>query len=60
MFETEPIAADNPLKKLDNVVLSDHTGWYTEESIVELKIKTAQNIAEVLKGEKPVYPLNTV
>ncbi len=60
VFEAEPVAKDSPLKKLDNVVLSDHTGWYTEESIVELKTKAAQNIAEVLKGEKPVYPINNV
>ncbi|HUV07018.1 MAG TPA: NAD(P)-dependent oxidoreductase, partial [Spirochaetia bacterium] len=60
VFETEPLPKDSPLLKLDNIVLSDHAGWYTEESIVELKTKAAQNIALVLRGEKPIYPINQV
>lgn len=60
VFDTEPLADDSPLRELDNVVLTDHTGWYTEESMAELKTKAARNIAEVLKGEKPVYPVNQV
>jgi len=60
VFDSEPLEDSSPLKKLDNVVLTDHTGWYTEESMAELKTKAAQNIAEVLKGGKPLYPVNQV
>ncbi len=60
VFEQEPLASDSPLKSLENVVLSDHVGWYTEESIVELKTKAARNVAEVLAGRPPVYPVNQV
>ena len=60
VFETEPLPADHPLKSLDNVILSDHTGYYSEESLKELKTKAALNIVEVLKGRKPVYPVNNV
>lgn len=60
VFEKEPLPADSPLRRLDNVILSDHTGWYSEESIVELKTKAARNVLEVLKGGKPVYPVNQV
>jgi len=42
------------------VVLTDHVGWYTEESIVELKTGAARNVAEVLAGRPPVYPINKV
>jgi len=58
VFETEPLPADSPLRRLDNVILSDHTGWYSEESVAELKTKAAQNVLEVLKGGKPIYPVN--
>lgn len=58
VFETEPLPADSLLRQLDNVILSDHTGWYSEESVVELKTKAAQNVLEVLKGGKPIYPVN--
>ena len=60
VFETEPLPADSPLRKLDNVTLSDHTGWYSEESKTELKTKAALNILAVLKRGKPVYPVNNI
>jgi D-3-phosphoglycerate dehydrogenase len=60
VFEKEPLPAESPLRGLDNVILSDHAGWYSEESIVELKTKAARNVLEVLKGGKPVYPVNQV
>jgi D-3-phosphoglycerate dehydrogenase len=58
VFESEPLSLASPLLKLDNAILSDHAGWYSEESVVELKTKAAQNVAAVLKGGKPIYPVN--
>ena len=60
VFEVEPLPPGSPLRKLDNVILSDHTGWYSEESKEELKTKAALNIVAVLKGGKPVYPVNEI
>jgi len=60
VFENEPLQVDNQLLKLNNVILSDHAGWYSEESIVELKRKAAKNIVEVLSGFNPTYPVNNV
>ncbi len=58
VYETEPLPEDSPLRTMDNITLTDHAGWYSEESIVELKTKAAQNILQVLKGKPPVYPVN--
>jgi D-3-phosphoglycerate dehydrogenase len=58
VFESEPLPPGSPLLKLDNAVLSDHAGWYSEESLAELKTKAAKNVLAVLKGEKPPYPVN--
>jgi len=60
VFNTEPLAADSPLRELENITFTDHAGWYSEESIVELKTKAARNILSVLKGGKPVYPVNDI
>ena len=60
VFETEPLPADSPLTGLDNVILSNHQAWYTEESSVELATKAARNISEVLSGRPPVYPVNRI
>ncbi len=58
VFNTEPLIDSSPLRELENITLSDHAGWYSEESIVELKTKVARNVLSVLKGGKPVYPVN--
>lgn len=58
VFEVEPIAPANPLLALPNVVLSDHTGWYSEESIVDLQQKAAQELVRVFRGEQPVNWVN--
>jgi len=60
VFAVEPLPPRSPLRELDNVILSDHTGWYSEESVGELKTKAARNIALVLTGGKPLYPVNAV
>jgi D-3-phosphoglycerate dehydrogenase len=54
----EPMNADNPLLKIENCVLTDHVGWYSEESMSELKRKVAQNVKDVLLGGEPNYPVN--
>ncbi len=55
VFENEPLEKNSELYNLDNVVLSDHTGWYSENSLSELKRKAAQNIADTLTEGKPTY-----
>ncbi len=58
VYETEPLPKEHPLRKKENVVLTDHGGWYTIESMAELKTKAAQNVASVLTGKAPPYPVN--
>lgn len=55
VFEKEPLPLESELRKLDNVTLIDHAGWYSKESIVELKTKAARNIVETIKNGKPKY-----
>jgi D-3-phosphoglycerate dehydrogenase len=60
VFEEEPLPGSSPLRQLDNVIFTDHAGWYSEESVVELKTKAARNAAAVLAGGVPLYPVNNV
>ena len=53
----EPLPADSPLKGRDNVILTPHTGFYSVEALEELQTKCASDVARVLSGEKPVYPV---
>ena len=56
--ETEPMPADHPLAGLDNVILTPHSGWYSEGSIVELKRKVATSIRRALEGKVPAAVAN--
>lgn len=58
VFEDEPPARDNPLLGLPNVVLTDHAGWYSEESVAELQRKAAEAVREILLGRAPVNWVN--
>ncbi|WP_096201737.1 C-terminal binding protein [Bacillus sp. FJAT-45350] len=58
VVEDEPILQDNPLLKMENVILNPHVAWYSEEAQLELKRKTAQNVVDVLSGYYPTYLFN--
>lgn len=58
VIEIEPIEQSNPLLTMENVILSPHAAFYSVESEVELKRKTAENVADVLSGYYPTYLVN--
>ena len=58
VLEKEPPDAQSPLLKMENVVLSPHVGFYSVESISELKRRTAKNVADVLTGKWPGSVVN--
>ena len=51
-------AAGEALLKLDNVVLTPHVSWYSEDSIVDLQRKVTRNVCQVCAGQKPDSVLN--
>jgi D-3-phosphoglycerate dehydrogenase len=56
---TEPLAKDSALLHRDNVILTPHTAFYSVEALEELQTKCASDVARVLAGETPVYPVST-
>lgn len=58
VLEIEPIQSDNPILGMNNVVITPHISWYSEESDRELKTKVVMGIEEVLKGRIPTYLVN--
>jgi D-3-phosphoglycerate dehydrogenase len=57
VLATEPPPKDSPLLGRDNVILSPHTAFYSVDALNELQTKCASDVARVLSGEKPVYPV---
>ena len=54
---TEPLAKESKLIGRDNVILTPHTAFYSVEALDELQTKCATDVARVLSGEPPVYPV---
>jgi D-3-phosphoglycerate dehydrogenase len=58
VLDKEPIADDCPLRGLDNVILTDHTGWYSEATVRTMQEKAAQAVVELLTTGTPTNWVN--
>lgn len=57
VFEEEPLKSTDPLCNFDNVILTPHSAFYTEESMLQLRTSIMNQAISVMKGEKPKYLL---
>lgn len=58
VFEREPPDPAHPIFSLDNVVVTNHIGWYSEESMRDVQRKAAEEAVRVLRGGPPLHWLN--
>jgi D-3-phosphoglycerate dehydrogenase len=58
VLEKEPPDGDNPILNCENVVVTPHTAWYTEDSIERLKNLGMDEVVRVLNGKRARYILN--
>jgi D-3-phosphoglycerate dehydrogenase len=58
VFDPERLPADHPLLNLPNLLATPHVAFYSEESLQELAVKAAQNVARILSGRRPEALVN--
>jgi phosphoglycerate dehydrogenase-like enzyme len=58
VFEKEPTPADNPLLKLDNVIVTLHSIAWGEDVYAANSVDSINNVLTVLRGEVPKYTVN--
>ncbi|MBL8817306.1 MAG: hydroxyacid dehydrogenase [Planctomyces sp.] len=58
VFEREPMNIDNPLRNLENVVLTDHIASHTWAGHHRLYEMAVHHVLQALRGEKPDQLLN--
>jgi phosphoglycerate dehydrogenase-like enzyme len=60
VFEKEPVDQDNPLLKMDNVVVTPHCASYSDVSFKRPRVFMLQQAARVLSGRWPQAVVNEV
>ncbi len=58
VFETEPVSRDNPLMRLDNVVMLPHIASASIATRTKMAVIAAENLTRVLSGSEPLTPVN--
>ena len=58
VMAVEPFDMRSPLLKLDNLVVTPHAAWYSEQSERELSRKMAGAAIQALRGELPDHTIN--
>ncbi|WP_080872932.1 C-terminal binding protein [Oceanobacillus timonensis] len=60
VLEKEPGEKNHPLYQCNNAIITPHSAWYSEETIVELKEKVAKEARAFLLGKDIKYPVNVI
>jgi D-3-phosphoglycerate dehydrogenase len=58
VYEKEPPDPDNPLFKLENVILTPHIAYYTKEAIWRLEMSAVEEAIRILQGKMPKNLVN--
>jgi D-3-phosphoglycerate dehydrogenase len=58
VWESEPVAADNPLLKLDNVIATPHAAYFSTAAVAQVPRRCGEEIARVLTGRRPLNVVN--
>lgn len=57
VLPVEPPAANDRLLGRDDVILTPHTGFYSEDALLDLQTTVATDVASVLAGGEPRFPV---
>jgi D-3-phosphoglycerate dehydrogenase len=58
VFETEPPARDNPLMRMENVVITPHIASSTAEAVDDCYGAAIENVIKFVKGQRPLWVIN--
>lgn len=56
----EPPPADHPILFEERIIVTPHIAWASAEAGRDARVRGAEDVAHVLRGERPKYPFNEV
>ena len=58
VWEREPVAADNPLLGMDNVIATPHAAYFSSPAVAQVPRRCGEEVARVLTGQRPINVVN--
>jgi D-3-phosphoglycerate dehydrogenase / 2-oxoglutarate reductase len=58
VWEREPVAADNPLLRMDNVIATPHAAYFSSPAVAQVPRRCGEEVARALRGQRPVNVVN--
>jgi D-3-phosphoglycerate dehydrogenase len=58
VLEQEPVDRASPLLRMEQVIVTPHAAWFSEEGRADLKRSAAEEAVRVLRGERPRHCVN--
>ena len=58
VYETEPPHPDSEIITMDNVILSPHIAWYSEEGGWDIRYMIMDDVKSFLEGKPPRFVIN--
>ena len=58
VMEDDNPSPSNPLFKYENVIVTPHTAFFSQESSQELQIRSCKQLYDVLNGKIPEFLIN--
>src|SRR5438093_634708 len=58
VWEQEPVAPDNPLLTMDNVIATPHAAYFSSPAVAQVPRRCGEEVARVLTGQRPLNVVN--
>jgi D-3-phosphoglycerate dehydrogenase len=58
VWEKEPVTADHPLLRMDNVIATPHAAYFSSPAVAQVPRRCGEEVARVLTGQRPLHVVN--
>lgn len=60
VLTVEPPPPDHPFLREERILLTPHSAWYSEAATRDVRVRGAEEVLRVLRGDKPRFPANQI